>query len=71
MTKHCKLGIYRVFRFDTGETLFKDNVGYDVSSRTTLMNEFRIVGVPARTPILIQVQGADGSWPTIDRFLVH
>ncbi|MBV8585222.1 MAG: hypothetical protein JO308_02960 [Verrucomicrobia bacterium] len=71
VTNHGKLGTYRVVRLDTGETWFTGNVGLDVSSRTTLINEFRIVGIPARTPVLIQVQGADGSWSTVDRFQVH
>ena len=71
VTNRGQLGTYRVVRLDTGETWFTGNVGRDVSSRTTSLNEFRIVGIPARTPVLIQIQNADGSWSTVDQFLVH
>jgi len=66
-----KLGTYRVIRLDTGETLALGHVGREVSSRTTLLSEIKAVGVPARTPVMIQVQNADGSWSTVDRISVH
>jgi hypothetical protein len=66
-----KRGTYRVIRLDTGETLALGHVGREVSSRTTLLSEIKAVGVPARTPVMIQVQNADGSWSTVDRILVH
>lgn len=71
VTNTGKRGIYRVIRPDTGETLATGRVGRDVSPRTTLLSEIKAVGVPARTIVIIQVQGADGSWSTVDRILVH
>jgi len=66
-----KLGTYRLIRLDTGETLALGHVGREISSRTTLLHEIKAVGVPARTLVMIQVQNPDGSWSTVDRFLVH
>jgi hypothetical protein len=66
-----KLGTYRVIRVDTGETLALGHVGREITSRTTLLHEIKAVGVPARTLVMIQVQNPDGSWATVDRFLVH
>jgi len=66
-----KLGAYRVIRLDTGETLALGHVGREIASRTTLLHEIKAVGVPARTLVMIQVQNPDGSWATVDRFLVH
>jgi hypothetical protein len=66
-----KLGTYRVIRLDTGETLALGHVGREITSRTTLLHEIKAVGVPARTLVMIQVQNPDGSWATVDRFLVH
>jgi hypothetical protein len=71
VTNSGKLGTYRIVRLDTGETLATGLVGKDVSSRTTLMNEFKAAGIPARTPVSIQVKAADGSWSPVDRIDVH
>ena len=71
VTNAGKRGTYRVVRLDTGETLVVGHVGREISSRTTLLQEIKAVGVPARTPVMIQVQNPDGSWADVDRFLVH
>ena len=71
VTNTGKLGTYRVVRLDTGETLALGHVGRDISPRATLLNEVKAAGVPARTPVIIQVQSADGSWSTVDRIQVH
>jgi hypothetical protein len=71
VTNNGKLGTYRIVRLDTGETLATGLVGKDVSPRTTLLNEFKAAGLPARTPVIIQVQGADGTWSTVDSIEVH
>jgi hypothetical protein len=66
-----KRGTYRIVRLDTGETLATGLVGTDISPRTTLLNEFKAAGLPARTPVIIQVEGADGAWSTVDSIEVH
>ncbi len=71
VTNSGKKGTYRIIRLDTGETLATGLVGRDVSSQTTLLNEFKAAGLPARTPVIIQVEGADGSWSTVDSIEVH
>ena len=71
VTNTGRLGTYRIRRLDTGETLATGVVGRDVSPRTTLRNEFKSAGLPVRTPVIIQVEGADGSWSTVDSIEVH
>jgi hypothetical protein len=71
VTNTGKLGTYRIIRLDTGETLATGLVGKDISPRTTLLNEFKAAGLPARTPVIIQVEGDDGSWATVDSIEVH
>ncbi len=71
VTNTGKRGTYRIIRLDTGETLATGLVGRDVSPHTTLLNEFKAAGLPARTPVIIQVRGADGSWSTVDSIEVH
>ena len=71
VTNTGKLGTYRIVRLDTGETLATGLVGKDVSPRTTLLNEFKAAGLPARTPVIIEVQGAGGTWSTVDNIEVH
>jgi hypothetical protein len=66
VTNGGKLGTYRIIRLDTGETLATGKVGTDISPRTTLLNEFKAAGLPARTPVIIQVERANGSWATVD-----
>ena len=71
VTNTGRLGTYRIVRLDTGETLATGLVGKDVSPRTTLLNEFKAAGLPPRTPVIIQVLGAEGSWSTVDSIEVH
>lgn len=71
VTNTGKVGTYRIIRLDTGETLATGLPGKDVSPRTTLLNEFKAAGLPARTPVIIQVESADGSWSTVDSIEVH
>lgn len=71
VTNAGRVGMYRIIRLDTGETLATGLVGRDVSPRTTLLNEFKAAGLPARTPVIIQVEGTNGSWSTVDSIEVH
>lgn len=71
VTNTGRLGTYRIIRLDTGDTLATGLVGRDVSPRTTLLNEFKAAGLPARTPVIIQIEGGDGSWSTVDSIEVH
>lgn len=71
VTNTGRLGTYRIVRLDTGETLATGLVGRDVSPRTTLLNEFKAAGLSVRTPLAIQIEGANGSWSTVDSIEVH
>jgi len=71
VTNTGKVGTYRIVRLDTGETLATGLVGKDVSPRTTLLSEFKAAGLPARTPVIIQVEGANWTWSTVDSIEVH